>query len=93
MVVPTRIYGKTVKALIDSGATKCVVTPSCSTTVGLKGIPHDIFLELGNGENFLSRGYVPEIPAVTVRLTMRVGITVKNLFTRWTSHSELPGSN
>ena len=49
MVVPARIYGKTVKALIDSGATRCFVTPSCITTIGPKGVPHDIFLELGNG--------------------------------------------
>ena len=28
MVVATRIYGKTVRALIDSGATRCFVTPA-----------------------------------------------------------------
>ena len=52
MVVPVRIYGETGKALIDIGATKCFVTMSCITAVGLKGIPHDIFLELGNGGKY-----------------------------------------
>ncbi|MCV6575511.1 MAG: retroviral-like aspartic protease family protein, partial [Cohaesibacter sp.] len=37
LVVPTKIYGKEVKTLIDSGATRCFVTPSCITKVGLKG--------------------------------------------------------
>ena len=48
LVISARIYGKTVKALIDSGATRCFITPSCVTVMGLKGIPKDIFLELGN---------------------------------------------
>ena len=39
LVVPIRIYGKQVKALIDSRATRCFVTPSCIAVVGLKGIP------------------------------------------------------
>ena len=56
LVVPATIYGKSVKALINSGATRCFATPSCVTAVGLKGIPRDIFLELGNGETYLSGG-------------------------------------
>ena len=31
MVVAARIYGKPVRALIDSGATRCFVTPACVT--------------------------------------------------------------
>ena len=37
------------------------------------------FLELGNGQKYLSRGYVPEVPVVTGGLTVRVGLTVTNL--------------
>ena len=48
-VVPVRIYGRRVRAVIDSEATRCFVTPSCVTAMGLKGIPQDIFLELRNG--------------------------------------------
>ena len=54
MVVPARINGHLVRALIDSGATRCFVTPACVATVGLVGKSQDTFLELGNGQKFLS---------------------------------------
>ena len=79
MVVPTQVYGKPVKTLIDSGATRCFVTPSCVTRVGLKGISQDTFLELGNGQKYLSRGYVPDVPIVTAGLKVKVDLTVTNL--------------
>ena len=40
---------------------------------------HDIFLQLGNGEKYLSKGYVPEVPITTAGLTVKVGLTVTNL--------------
>ena len=46
LVVPARINGKLFSALIDSGATRCFVTPECCTVAGLSCIPHDTFLEL-----------------------------------------------
>ena len=49
------------------------------TAVGLKGTPHDVFLELGNGEKFLSRGYVPDVLLVTAGLTVKIGLTATNL--------------
>ena len=67
------------RALIDSGTTRCFVTPACVKAVGLKGTPRDIFLELGNGEKYLSRGYVPDVPVVTAGLTMKVGLAVTAL--------------
>ena len=79
LVVPAKIYGKPVKKLIDSGATRCFVTLSCVTAIGLKGIPRDIFLKLGNGEKYLSRGYVPDVPVVTMGLTIKIGLIVTNL--------------
>ena len=79
LVVFARIYGKTVRTLIDSGATRCFVTPTCVATVGLKGMPCGIFLELGNGEKYLSRGYVPDVPVVTTGLTVKIGLIVTNL--------------
>ena len=79
LVVSTKIYGHTVKALIDSGATRCFVTPACVTTCGLKAKPRDVFLELGNGEKFLSRGFIPDVPVVTAGLTVKIGLTVTNL--------------
>ena len=79
LVVPARIFGKSVRALIDSGATRCFVSPSCVATVGLKGVPRDIFLELGNGEKYLSQGYFPDVPVVAAGLTVKVGLTVTNM--------------
>ena len=79
LVVPARIHGKTIRALIDSGATKYFATLAYITTIGLKGVPIDIFLELRNVEKILSRGYVPNVPMVTADLTVRVGLTVTNL--------------
>ena len=38
-----------------------------------------MFLELGNGQKYLSRGYVPDVPIVTARLTVKIGLTVTNL--------------
>ena len=46
LLVSTKIYGHTVKALIDSGATRCFVTPACVMTCGLKAKPRGVFLEL-----------------------------------------------
>ena len=79
LVVTARINGHPVRALIDSGATRCFSTPSCVTAVGLKGQPQDTFLELGNGQKYLSRGFVPHVPVVTTGLTVRVGLTVTSL--------------
>ena len=78
MVAPIKIYGKPVRALIDCEATRCFITP-CVTATRLKGIPHDIFHELGNGEKYLSRGYVPDVPMATAAFTVKVGLTVTNL--------------
>ena len=38
-----------------------------------------MFLELWNGEKYLSRGYVLEVPVVTVGLTVKIGLIVINL--------------
>ena len=78
MVVYAKIYYTTMGALIDSGATRCFVTPSCVTTIGLKGTPRDIFLELGNRKKYLSRGYVPNVLVVTVGLIVKVMFTTKS---------------
>ena len=79
MVVSGSIYGRKIRTLIDSGATRCFVSPACVTACGLKGVPRDVFLELGNGEKILSRGYIPDVPIVTGGLTVKTGLTVTNL--------------
>ena len=79
LVVTARINGHPVRALIDSSATRCFMTPACVAAVQLKGIPHDVFLELGNGQKYLSRGYVPDVPVVTASLTVKIGFTITTL--------------
>ena len=56
LVVTARINGHAIRALIDSGATRCFVTPACATAVGLKGKPQDTFLELGNDQKLCVKG-------------------------------------
>ena len=56
LIVIARINGHAVRAMIDSGATRCFVTPACVTAVGLKTKPQDTFLELGNGQKVLVKG-------------------------------------
>ena len=51
LVVLAKIHGKEVKTLIDSGATRCFITPPYVTYVGLKGIARNVLLELGTGKN------------------------------------------
>ena len=79
LVVTARINGHSVCALIDSGATRCFVTPACVTAIGLKGTTKDILLELENGQKYLSRGFLPDVLVVTIGLTVRLGLTVTNL--------------
>ena len=79
MVVPARINGKLFSALIDSGATRCFVTPDCCTIAGLSCIPHDTFLELGNGAKALSRGMVPGAPITLAGVTTKTDLTVSRL--------------
>ena len=55
------------------------MSPVCATACGLKGVPRDIFLELGYGEKILSRGYIPDVPIVIAGLLVEIGLIVTNL--------------
>ena len=79
LVVPANIFGYNLCTLIDIGTIRCFTTRACGTMCGLKANPCDVFLELGNGEKFLSRGFVPDFPTVTAGLTVKVGSPVTNL--------------
>ena len=56
LVVPAQIFGREVRALIDSGATRNFISPAGVTQCGLLVESHHIFLELGDGKKVLSRG-------------------------------------
>ena len=55
------------------------MSPAYVAVCGLKGLPRDIFLELGNGEKILSRGYIPDVPVVTAESTIKIGLIITNL--------------
>ena len=79
LVVPARINGKLFSALVDSGATRCFITPECCTIAGLSCVQHDTFLELGNGTRTLSRGMVQGAPVTLAGVTTRTDLTVSQL--------------
>ena len=56
MIVPARIFGREVRALIDSGATWNFISPAGVTKCGLSVELHNTFLELGDGKKVLSQG-------------------------------------
>ena len=55
------------------------MTPTYVTICGLKAKPCDVFLKLGNGEKFLSRGFIPNVPIVTIGSTIKIGLIIANL--------------
>ena len=79
LVVPIRISGKIFKALVDSGATRNFISPSCVTCTGLTGKRSDTFLELGNGQRVLSRGYVPDVLVTIAGHTSKEDLTITTL--------------
>ena len=79
LIVPVRIYGKVFRALVDSGASRCFISPEVAQTAQLQWEPHDTFLELGNGERILSRGRVTNVPVVTGNHCTRYNLTVTSL--------------
>ena len=79
MVVPVRIFGQEVRALIDSGATRCFISPAGVTRCGLTVESHHTFLELGDGKKVLSRGRAVDVPIVTSGYAVKINLTVSRL--------------
>ena len=79
LIVPARIFGHEVRALIDSGATRNFISPAGVMKCGLNVESHNTFLELGDGKKVLSRGRAVDVPVVTSGYTMRTNLTVSNL--------------
>ena len=79
MIVTTKIYGKSFKALINSGAPRCFVTPECYIVTGLSASSHNIFLELGNEEKALFRGLVRSTPVSVAGATRKIDLTGSKL--------------
>ena len=79
LIVPARIFGHEVRALIDSGATRNFISPAGVMKCGLTIESHNTFLELGDGKKVLSRGRAVDVPVVTSGYTMKTNLTVCNL--------------
>ena len=79
LVVPARIFGQEIRALIDSGATRNFISPAGVTQCGLTVESHNTFLELGDGKKVLSQGRAVDVPVVTSGFTMRTNLMVTNL--------------
>ena len=77
--MPARIFGHEVRALIDSCATRNLISPSGVTQCGLTIESHNTFLELGDGKKVLSRGRAIDVPVVTSGFTMKTNLTFCNL--------------
>ena len=79
LVVPARIFGHEIRALIDSGATRNFISPAGVIQCGLTVESHNTFLELGDGKKVLSRGCADDVPVVTSGYSMKTNLTVSNL--------------
>ena len=79
LFVTVFIRGRQLKALVDSGASRCFISPSAVKVLGLQGRRSDTFLELGNGQRVLSRGYVPEVPVTVGGHTSSTDLIVTSL--------------
>ena len=79
LIVPARIFGREIRALIDSSATRNFISPAGVTQCGLTVESHNTFLELGDGKKMLSQGRAVNVPVVTSGYTMRTNLTVTNL--------------
>ena len=79
LVVPVRIFGHEIRALIDSGTTRCFISPAGVMQCGLTVESHNTFLELGDGKKVLLRGRAVDVPVVTSGYTMQTNLTVSRL--------------
>ena len=79
MVVPARIFGREVCALIDSGASRCFISPATVTLCGLDVESHNTFMELADGKKVLSQGRTVGVPVVTGGYAVKMDLTVTRL--------------
>ena len=77
--MPARIYGKKIQALVDSGATRCFISPSAVLKCGLRTVPEETVLELADGRKLLSNGVCPNVLISVSTATSRIDLTVSPL--------------
>ena len=79
LVVPVHIHGHEYRALIDNGATRSFISPTCITETGMKTQKNNTFLELGNGSKVLSKFEAMDISVVIIGRTFKIDFTVSDL--------------
>ena len=63
IVVPDRIFGQEIRALIDSGTTQCFISLAGVTKCDLNVESHNTFLELGDGKRCCHKGELSTCPS------------------------------
>ena len=79
IVVRTWIFSQEIRALIDSGTTRCFISSDGVTKCGLNVESHNNFLELGDGKKVLSWGRAVNVFTVTSGYAFKTDLTVSNL--------------
>ena len=74
-----RICGILFRALVDSGASHCFISPKLVQTAQLQWEPHDTFLGLDNHERIFSRGRATNVLIVIGNQCTRCNLSVTSL--------------
>ena len=79
LIVTVRVFGKEMKALIDSGASRCFISPTAVVKGGLHSVYDKTVLELADGRRVLSEGKVPHCLINIASSSVKVDCTVSPL--------------
>ena len=79
LIVPARLYGHKVQCLVDSGATRCYMSPDIQLAAGLNCTASETFLELADGTRVISAGRAPAVLFSIGGNSFRMDFTVTKL--------------
>jgi len=79
LIVPAQLYGHKVHALVDSGATRCYMSPDIQLAAGINCTASNTFLELADGTQILSAGKAPAVLFSVGIHSFRMDFTVTKL--------------
>ena len=79
LIVPAQLYGHRVRALVDSGATRCYMSPGVQLAAGINCTASNTYLELADGTQILSAGKAPAVLFSIGVHSFRMDFTVTKL--------------
>ena len=79
LIVPARLYGHKVQCLVDSGATRCYMSPDIQLAAGINCTASETFLELADGTRVISAGRAPAVLFSIGGNSFRMDFTVTKL--------------